>query len=105
VEIEIRIFEDEDGKVPFDEWFTGLRDGTARARIETRIDRLACGNFGGCAPVGEGVSEIKADFGPGYRIYFGMDGESLAVLLIGGIKDTQDRDIAVAKRYWRNYNA
>jgi len=88
--VEIRTFETEDGRVPFDDWFMGIRDMQTRARIETRIDRLALGNFGNCTSAREGVSELKIDFGPGYRVYFGRDGDTLVILLRGGKKDTQD---------------
>jgi putative addiction module killer protein len=66
---------------------------------------LALGNFGNCEPAREGVSELKMDFGPGYRVYFGLDGTTLVVLLAGGKKDTQDADMKLARQYWRDYNA
>ena len=69
-----------------------------------RMDRIENGNFGDCYPVGEGVSELRIDVGPGYRIYFGQDGD-LVVLLHGGDKSTQEKDIKMAKRFWRDYNA
>ena len=101
--VEIRAYETEDGKVPFDEWFTSIRDGSTRARIETRIDRLSLGNFGGCSTAKEGVIELCIDFGPGYRVYFGREGNALVVLLWGGKKDTQDADMKLAREYWRDY--
>jgi putative addiction module killer protein len=101
--VEIRTFETEDGRVPFDDWFMGIRDMQTRARIETRIDRLALGNFGNCTSAREGVSELKIDFGPGYRVYFGRDGDTLVILLRGGKKDTQDADMKLARRYWQEY--
>lgn len=70
----------------------------------TRLNRLGAGNFTNCEPVGAGVQEQKIDFGPGYRVYFGVDGDSI-ILLNGGDKDSQPRDIAKAKDYWRDYNA
>ena len=79
-------------------WLSGLRDARARARIAMRIDRLADGNPGDVRPVGEGVSEMRIDYGPGYRVYFVRRGETLYVLLCGGDKATQARDIALAKR-------
>jgi len=103
--VEIRTYETAEGKVPFDEWLCGIRDRSTRARIEARIDRLALGNFGNCEPAREGVSELKMDFGPGYRAYFGLDGTTLVVLLAGGKKDTQDADMKLAREYWRDYNA
>jgi putative addiction module killer protein len=89
--IEIR----ETGK--FSKWLTGLRDPTARARIAARVRRLALGNAGDVRPVGEGVSELRIDHGPGYRVYFARRGSVLIVLLCGGDKRTQDRDIRIAK--------
>ena len=78
-------------------WFTGLRDRVARARIDIRIRRLSLGNAGDAKPVGEGVSELRVDHGPGYRVYFIQRGEVLIVLLAGGNKSTQDSDIRNAK--------
>ena len=78
-------------------WFAGLRDRVARARIDIRIRRLSLGNAGDAKPVGEGVSELRVDHGPGYRVYFIQRGEVLIVLLAGGDKSTQDKDIRSAK--------
>lgn len=74
-------------------WFASLRDQQAKARINVRIRRLSLGNLGDVRPVGEGVSELRIDYGPGYRVYFVQRGQTLVVLLAGGDKDTQDRDI------------
>ena len=74
-------------------WFRRLRDREARARIDSRIRRLSLGNPGDLRPVGEGVSEIRVDHGPGYRVYFVRQGKALVVLLAGGDKDSQKRDI------------
>jgi putative addiction module killer protein len=74
-------------------WFDSLRDRAARARIDARIRRLSLGNPGDVMPVGEGVSELRINYGPGYRIYFTQRGQALLVLLAGGVKRTQDRDI------------
>ncbi|MHA1538422.1 MAG: type II toxin-antitoxin system RelE/ParE family toxin [Alphaproteobacteria bacterium] len=81
----------------FSKWFTGLRDTRARARITVRIDRLALGNPGNVSPVGEGISQLKISYGPGYRLYYVQKGEELAILLCGGHKGSQPRDIAAAK--------
>jgi putative addiction module killer protein len=102
--VEIRIFETEDGKVPFDEWFSGIRDKATQARIDMRVSRLSLGNFSGCSSGREGVIELKIDLGPGYRVYFGRDGDTLVILLGGGKKDTQDADMKLARQYWREYN-
>jgi putative addiction module killer protein len=80
----------------FDRWFRKLRDRRARARIQIRIDRLVLGLPGDVRPVGEGVSELRVDYGPGYRVYFAQRGETLIVLLAGGDKGSQDRDISTA---------
>ncbi len=81
----------------FDRWLRDLRDEQAVARILARLDRLAVGNPGDVKPVGEGVSEMRIDYGPGYRVYFLQRGLLLIILLCGGNKSTQDRDIARAK--------
>jgi len=83
-------------------WFDGLRDRQARAQIDLRIRRLSLGNPGDAKPVGEGVSELRVDYGPGYRVYFTQRGETLAVLLAGGDKRTQARDIKKALDLARN---
>ena len=80
----------------FSKWLRELRDRQARARILTRIDRLHLGLAGDVKPVGEGVSELRIDYGPGYRVYFARRGQELVILLAGGDKRTQDRDIRTA---------
>ena len=74
-------------------WFRRHRDRQARVRIDSRIRRMSLGNFGDVRPVGEGVSEIRIDYGPGYRVYYTQRGQALVVLLAGGDKDSQERDI------------
>jgi putative addiction module killer protein len=81
----------------FARWISGLKDRTAKAKIAVRIDRLAIGNPGDMKPVGEGVSEMRIDHGPGYRVYFARRGKVVVLLLCGGDKRTQARDIAAAK--------
>lgn len=81
----------------FDAWFSDLRDVNAKARIAVRIRRLSLGNPGDAKPVGDGVSEMRIDYGPGYRVYFFRRGAFVAILLCGGDKSSQDRDIAKAK--------
>jgi putative addiction module killer protein len=86
----------------FARWIDGLRDVRARARVLARIERLAGGNPGDVAPVGEGVSELRIDYGPGYRVYFKQAGRELIVLLAGGDKSSQAKDIKTALRLARN---
>ena len=86
----------------FAQWLDELRDYKARARVQARLDRMAEGNPGDVNPVGEGVSELRIDFGPGYRVYFKSRGRELIVLLAGGNKKTQANDIKVALRLARN---
>ena len=86
----------------FSKWLRELRDRQARARIQTRIDRLQLGLAGDAKPVGEGVSELRIDYGPGYRVYFIRRGRELVILLAGGDKRTQNRDIKTAMELARN---
>jgi len=86
----------------FVQWLDGLRDIQARARVQARIERLATGNPGDVEPVGEGVSELRIDYGPGYRVYFKKRGRELVILLAGGNKNTQAKDIKAALRLARN---
>lgn len=100
---EVRYYLNEKGKSLFTDWLENLKDRQARAKVRVRIDRLRLGNFGDCRSVGSGVSELKIDLGPGYRVYFGKDGENLVVLLLGGDKKSQAKDIQNAKKYWKQY--
>jgi putative addiction module killer protein len=86
----------------FATWLDGLQDIQARARILVRIERLATGNPGNVASVGEGISELKINYGPGYRVYYKQFGEQLVILLAGGDKHTQTKDIKTALRLARN---
>lgn len=86
----------------FVKWLDGLRDIKARSRVLVRIERLAAGNPGDVKPVGEGVSELRIDYGPGYRVYFVKRGEAVIVLLAGGDKSTQAKDIRAAIRLAQN---
>ena len=89
----------------FDRWLRKLNDRRAAARVLVRIDRLATGNPGDVRPVGEGISELRIDYGPGYRVYCLQQGDVMIVLLVGGDKSTQDKDIVQAKRLageWRS---
>lgn len=87
----------------FSEWLSGLKDRRGAAKILTRIERLARGNPGDVAPIGEGVSELRIHFGPGYRVYFVKRGTKYILLLSGGDKSTQDHDIIAAKRLAGEY--
>jgi putative addiction module killer protein len=86
----------------FVKWLDGLRDMKARSRVLVRIERLVAGNPGDVKPVGEGVSELRIDYGPGYRVYFVRRGQTVIVLLAGGDKSTQAKDIRTAIRLARN---
>jgi putative addiction module killer protein len=100
---EIVRYQREDGIEPYTEWFRRLRDATVKTIIGKRLRRVETGNLGDCKLVGEGVSELRIDFGPGYRIYFGLRGTVLVVLLCGGDKGSQDRDIERAKTFWADW--
>jgi putative addiction module killer protein len=90
------------GSSPFGDWFSDL-EPIAASKVTTALYRLQYGNFSNAQPVGAGVSEYKVDFGPGYRIYFGQDGNALIILLAGGTKRTQSKDIEKAKIFWQEY--
>lgn len=94
-----------EGQIPFREWLRALRDSQARARIRVRLNRIRLGNFGDCASVGAGVSEVRVPYGPGYRVYFGREGTAVVLLLCGGDKRSQPRDIKLAQRYWHDYRS
>lgn len=91
------------GRCPFEAWYRSLRDVATRARIRARLTRLEDGNFGDWRSVGEGVAELRLDFGAGYRIYYALYGDALVVLLAGGDKSTQTQDIANAQSLWKAY--
>lgn len=100
---EIVRYQREDGLEPYTEWFRRLRDIEAKTSIGKRLRRIEAGNLGDCKSVGEGVSELRFDIGPGYRIYFGLHGKVLVILLCGGDKRSQDRDIEKAKSFWADW--
>ena len=102
--IQIRKFRDSQGRIPYDEWLRDLKDSRARMRIKVRVDRLSIGLEGDWKSVGEGVRELRDPEGKGYRVYYTRDGETVVILLCGGSKGTQQRDIESAKRYWREYH-
>ena len=96
-------YETVDGKQPFREWIQKVRDKVAVARIRSRLDRVEQGNFGDVRPAGRGVQELRFTFGSGFRIYFGEDGDTLVILLVGGDKSSQEKDIKLAHEYWADY--
>lgn len=102
--LEVHVYRRETGHLPLDEWMTGLDERT-RARIRRRLDRLGLGQLGDSKPVGRGVSELRLDVGPGYRVYFARQGNRVVVLLCGGDKSTQRADIQTAQHYWHDYLA
>jgi putative addiction module killer protein len=102
--IAVRQYVDLSGRNRFESWFFGL-DQSAQARVTIALDRLERGNDSAAKSVGQGVHELRLDFGPGYRIYFGREGESLVILLSGGSKKRQQADIAIAKTLWGEYKA
>ena len=103
--IEVRQYRTQDGKVPVLEWLGRFRDRVTRARITARLDRLALGLRGDWRSVGSGVSELRIDHGPGYRVYFAQHANTDVILLCGGDKRTQAKDIEQAHAYWKDYKA
>ncbi len=100
--LELRTYLASDGGSPFEEWFTGL-DASAAAKVAVALARLEQGNLSNAKGVGEGVLEYQIDWGPGYWVYFGRDGDVLVILLTGGTKQRQQRDIEAAKSNWTDY--
>lgn len=99
---EVREYLDDKGKSPYAKWFDHLNVAAA-VKVSTALHRMEQGNFSNVKGVGAGVFEYRIDFGPGYRIYFGKDGNRLVILLAGGTKKRQDADITAAKAYWQDY--
>lgn len=99
---EVREYLDAEGNSPYGKWFDRL-NVTAAVKVTTAVHRMEQGNFSNVKGVGAGVYEYRIDFGPGYRIYFGKDGDRLVILLAGGTKKRQDGDISDAKGDWRDY--
>jgi len=100
--VEVRQYIDRLGRNPFERWFEGL-DDYVQARITVALGRVERGNFSAAKGVGAGVFELRLDFGPGYRVYFGKDGETLVILLGGGTKKRQQADIEEAQALWHEY--
>jgi putative addiction module killer protein len=97
---EIRDYIDLDGRVPFKEWLNSLQDKKVQTVILNRINRVRLGNLGDCKRLDEGVCELRIHYGPGYRVYFGELEDVIVILLCGGTKRSQSRDIKRAKEYW-----
>ncbi len=100
--LELRYYLASDGRSPFEDWFAGLNSAAA-AKVAVALARLEQGNLSNAKAVGEGVLEYRIDWGPGYRVYFGRDGDALAILLTGGAKQRQQRDIETAKSSWVDF--
>jgi len=98
----VRLYETPSGKEPFKEWMLFL-SREYKERVAQRIDRINQSNFGDSKFIGEGVHELRLAFGPGFRIYYGIDGTQLIILLCGGDKSSQTKDIEKAKKYWKEY--
>ncbi len=103
LEREIKKLELQNGLVPFDEWFDSLRDRRMQAAVDARLTRVRAGNFGDCKSVGGGVSELRINLGPGLRVYYGLRGQQIVVLIGGGDKRNQARDIRRAQQLWRQW--
>jgi putative addiction module killer protein len=101
--IEIRRYLTKAGRDVFGEWLAGLKDNRTRAKIVARIDRLSAGNFGDCKSLRGGLFELRIDWGPGYRIYYALDGQACVLLLCGGAKRKQPADIKRAAQYLKDY--
>jgi len=100
--VEIKEYVDTNGRSPYANWFDGL-NAPAAAKVATALVRMEQGNLSNVAGVGAGVFEYRLDFGPGYRIYFGKDGEAFVILLGGGTKKRQQKDIEAVKSHWKQY--
>lgn len=103
IEKQIEIYCSTNGKKPFISWIESLKDKKIRYRVKERLDRIAIGNMGDCKSIRQGVSELRLDFGPGYRVYFGEENQKIIILLCAGDKSTQERDIKKAIQYWEDY--
>ena len=92
----------ENGACPIEDWLNSIKDTQTKQRVQSRLDRVERGNLGDCKPVGQGIFEIRLDFGAGYRIYYAVAGTTLIVLLAGGDKSSQDKDIVTAQALWKD---
>jgi len=103
-DLDLLFYLDVRGLAPFEIWFREL-DATAQAKITVALDRLKRGGVANVAGVGESIFELKLDWGPGFRLYFGRDGDKIVILLLGGTKKRQSADIAKAKAFWADYKS
>jgi putative addiction module killer protein len=103
IEREIKKLELQNKLVPFDEWFDSLRDRKQQVAVDARLTRVRAGNFGDCKSVGGGVFELRIAQGPGLRVYYGLQGQQVVILLDGGDKSTQARDIRRAQQLWQQF--
>ncbi|OGT64133.1 MAG: addiction module killer protein [Gammaproteobacteria bacterium RIFCSPHIGHO2_12_FULL_45_9] len=101
--ISLEIYATDEGRVPFIEWLDSLKDKMVRYRIKERLDRISLGNWGDHKPIAQGVLELRFDFGSGYRVYFGRKADTIVLLLCGGDKRSQKKDIKKAIQYWQDY--
>ncbi len=92
----------ENNTCPIEDWLKSIKDMQTKQRVQNRLDRVERGNLGDCKPVGQGIFELRMDFGAGYRIYYAVAGTTLIVLLVGGDKSTQDKDILAAQKLWKD---
>jgi len=99
----IKLYEDKKGEEPFVLWISSLKDISMQARVKNRIKRIQLGNFGDCKSIDKSIFELRLNFGPGYRVYFAKESNVVVLLLCGGNKKTQNKDIKKAKMYWDNY--
>jgi putative addiction module killer protein len=100
---QVRLLETDEGDVPFEEWYYSLKDKITKIRIRRRLDRLELGHLGDAESIGDGIYELRLHFGAGYRIYFTKVKKVIIVLLGGGDKSTQQKDINKVKQLWREY--
>jgi putative addiction module killer protein len=99
----IEVYKTEAGRAPVNDWFLSLREARVRAIVQNRLLRVCLGNFEDRKPIGEGVWELRIDFGPGFRIYYAMSGDRIVLLLAAGDKSSQRQDIKNAISYWREF--
>ena len=99
----VEAYRDERGNAPYLKWLRDLKDESARNEIITRVNRMRFGLFGDVRPIGGGLSELRVHHGPGYRVYYGRQGKWIYLLLCGGDKSTQSKDIERAKTYWQDH--